>query len=418
MTLYELNHLVRTTIEGSLNEEYWVEGELSDATAGYGGHFYGELIEKDGRGQAIVARARVTCWARTYNILRLRFQRDTGETLRAGMKVKLLVGVTFHEQYGYALNIHDVDSTYTLGDMARRRREILAQLEADGILHDNQQLVLPRLLQRVAIVSSATAAGYGDFCNQIRNNEYGLAFVTQLFPATMQGQNVEESVISALEKIASEAERWDVVVIIRGGGATGDLSDFDSYPLACCVAQFPLPVITGIGHERDETVLDYVAHTRVKTPTAAAAFIIDHQAQEAAALDTLQQRIGRAATECVAEARRRMERCSLMLPMLLARMCTNEQNRHRLMAQRLSSSLRERIQRERHRLELATQRLAAADPQAMLRRGYSITRTSDGRVATSIRDVSEGETITTQLADGTISAQITGTNTTPNQDGK
>ena len=300
-TLYELNRMVRSVLESSLDEEYWVVGELSDATQGYGGHFYGELIEKEEDGKRILARARVTCWARTYNLLSLRFQRDTGQTLHAGMKVRLLVRVTFHEQYGYALNMLDADSNFTLGDMAKRRREILEQLERDGILHDNQTLKLPRLLKRIAVVSAAGAAGYGDFCNQLAGNDYGLAFTTRLFPAVMQGARVEETVSAALQAIADEAERWDIVVIIRGGGATGDLSDFDSYLLASCIAQFPLPVITGIGHERDETVLDYVAHTRVKTPTAAAAFIIDHQAQEAALLDDLYRRIALIRTEADAD---------------------------------------------------------------------------------------------------------------------
>ena len=206
MTLYELTHLVRSALESTFDEEYWVQGELSDATAGYGGHFYGELVQKDELGQGIVARARVNCWARTYNILRMRFYRDTGQTLHAGMQVKLLVRVTFHEQYGFAMNIQDIDSTFTLGDMARRRREILAQLEADGILHDNQQLPLPRLLNRIAVVSSERAAGYGDFKDQLEKNEYGLRFSTQLFSAVMQGQHVEESVIAALEQIAAAGD--------------------------------------------------------------------------------------------------------------------------------------------------------------------------------------------------------------------
>ena len=418
MTLYELNHLVREAIEVSLDEEYWVEGELSDASAGYGGHFYGEIIQKDELGQTIVARARVTCWARTYNILRLRFQHETGQTLHAGMQVKLLVQVTFHEQYGYALNVHDVDSTYTLGDMARRRREILSQLEADGILHDNQQLRLPRLLKRVAIVSSEHAAGYGDFCNQLDGNEYGLSFKTRLFPAVMQGQNVEESIIAALGQIADEADYWDVVVIIRGGGASGDLSDFDSYPLASCIAQFPLPVITGIGHERDETVLDFVAHTRMKTPTAAAAFLIEHQAQEAALLDSMQQRISHAASECLTRARQRLDRCSMMLPLLLGKLCEKENNRLLLLTHHLTASLKERIQRESHRLDLISHRLATADPQVMLQRGYSITRNSDGRVVHSVADLRIGDTLSSQLADGMVYSQIVQNNNIPQHEGR
>ena len=259
LTLFELNSLVRELIEIHFDESYWVVGELSDvSTPAYGGHFYGELVQKDELSDRIVARARITCWARTYSILRLRFQKESGETLRKGLQVKLLVKVNFHEQYGYSLNILDIDSTFTLGDLARRRREILMQLEQDGILHDNQDLPLPRLLRRIAVISSATAAGYGDFCNQLEQNDYGFHFDVQLFPAVMQGQQVPESIISALGEIltASSGNPFDLVVIIRGGGASSDLSDFDSYQLAACIAQYPLPVLTGIGHERDETVLN------------------------------------------------------------------------------------------------------------------------------------------------------------------
>lgn len=405
MTLYELNHIVRQVLDEALDDEYWVQGELSDAAAGYGGHFYGELIQKDDKAQTIIARARVNCWARTYNLLRLRFQHETGQTLRAGMQVKLLVRVTFHEQYGYALNIQDIDSTYTLGDMARRRREILMQLEADGILHDNQQLPLPRLLKRIAIVSSATAAGYGDFCNQLAGNEYGLCFQTRLFPAVMQGQHVEESVIAALQQVGDEADRWDVVVIIRGGGATGDLSDFDSYPLASCIAQYPLPVITGIGHERDETVLDYVAHTRVKTPTAAAAFLIDHQAGEAAHLDDLQQRINRMAQDRIVLEKQRMERFALAIPLMFDKFRQRAEHRLDLVMQRLAAALAQRTERERHRLEIMAQRLKGLDPARLLERGYSITRIG-GRVVRSPQDVRPGDVIRTQLKEGEIESVI------------
>ncbi len=401
MTLYELTHLVRSALESTFDEEYWVQGELSDATAGYGGHFYGELVQKDELGQGIVARARVNCWARTYNILRMRFYRDTGQTLHAGMQVKLLVRVTFHEQYGFALNIQDIDSTFTLGDMARRRREILAQLEADGILHDNQQLPLPRLLNRIAVVSSERAAGYGDFKDQLEKNEYGLRFSTQLFSAVMQGQHVEESVIAALEQIAADRDRWDVVVIIRGGGATGDLSDFDSYPLAACIAQFPLPVITGIGHERDETVLDHVAHTRVKTPTAAAAFLIDHQAQEAALLDQLQQRLLREVTEHITRSRQCLEQTQAVLPLLFGRFREREERHLQECTLRLRTSLTQLLQAARHRHELLAQRLLSADPHAMLRRGYSITW-CDGRILHSTSSVSKGSELRTMLEDGEL----------------
>ncbi len=412
MTLYELNHLVRAALESTLDEEYWVQGELSDASAGYGGHFYGELVQKDAQGESIVARARVNCWARTYNILRMRLYRETGQTLRAGMQVKLLVRVTFHEQYGYALSIQDIDSTFTLGDLARRRREILAQLEADGILHDNQQLPLPRLLNRIAVVSSERAAGYGDFCNQLSGNDYGFRFEVKLFPAVMQGEQVPESIIAALEAISASPSgegrgepAFDVVVIIRGGGATGDLSDFDSYPLAACIAQFPLPVITGIGHERDETVLDHVAHTRVKTPTAAAAFIIDHQAQEAALLDNLQQRLAHATREHISHSRQRMERLGAVLPLLFARYREHEEHRLGDCRRRLATSLAQYFQSARHRHELLAQRLTTADPQQMLRRGYSITW-CDGRLLRSAADAPPGSELRTMLENGELKSIV------------
>lgn len=405
-TLCELNHLVRSVLESTLDGEYWVVGELSDAKQGYGGHFYGELIEKEEDGNRILARARVTCWARTYNLLSLRFQHETGQRLHAGMKVRLLVRVTFHEQYGYALNIMDADSRFTLGDMARRRREILEQLEADGILHDNQTLTLPRLLTRIAVVSAEGAAGYGDFCHQLATNDYGLAFHTRLFPAVMQGARVEETVLAALQAIADEANRWDVVVIIRGGGATGDLSDFDSYLLAACIAQFPLPVITGIGHERDETVLDYVAHTRVKTPTAAAAFLIEHQAQEASLLDDLYQRITHSAHERLLCERQRLDRQTAMLPLLIERI--TDRMRHRLDQTHvlLANLLGQRIECEQHRLELLEHRFKASDPSLLLRRGFTLT-TCQGKPLTGLSSVHPGDTLTTLTLDGKINSTVT-----------
>jgi exodeoxyribonuclease VII large subunit len=430
LTLFELNSLVRELIEIHFDESYWVVGELSDvSTPAYGGHFYGELVQKDELSDRIVARARITCWARTYSILRLRFQKESGETLRKGLQVKLLVKVNFHEQYSYSLNILDIDSTFTLGDLARRRREILMQLEQDGILHDNQDLPLPRLLRRIAVISSATAAGYGDFCNQLEQNDYGFHFDVQLFPAVMQGQQVPESIISALGEIltASSGNPFDLVVIIRGGGASSDLSDFDSYQLAACIAQYPLPVLTGIGHERDETVLDYVAHTRVKTPTAAAAFIVGHQAQEAALLDELYLRITRSAGERILREKQRLERQQTVIPLRFANFFQGLQNRLALLSQRLTSivgqrierepirlqllqqrlasSATQRIDREEHRLQLMKQLLASLDPTLLLKRGYTIT-TSGGKIVRSIDGLTEGDVLTTQTEHGEIYSTI------------
>lgn len=404
MTLFELNRLVRERLEESFPDTYWVQGEFGDASVGYGGHFYGELIQKDEQGRQIIARARVNCWARTYNLLYLRFQHETGQSLRAGMQVKLQVRITFHEQYGYSLNILDIDSAYTLGDMALRRRQILQQLEADGVLHDNQQLPLPRLLRRIAIISAQTAAGYGDFCHQLETNEYGFAFQTRLFPAVMQGRQVEQSVISALEEISLQSEQWDAVVIIRGGGATGDLSDFDSYPLAYCITQFPLPVITGIGHERDETVLDYVAHARVKTPTAAAAYIIAHQAHEAVALDELQLRIHRNARETIQTERRRLVQQSMLLPVRFSSVIASQRTALAMMQQRIGSATAHTLQACRHTLQLIGTRLQNLDPRLQLKRGYTIT-THNGKIVRNADEIRPGDELLTHTQHGEIKSK-------------
>ena len=405
LTLYELNSLVHEVIEDNFDEEYWVTGELSDvSTPAFGGHFYGELVQKDEEEDRIIARARITCWARNYNMLRLRFQKEAGETLRKGLQVKLLVQVNFHEQYGYSLNVLDIDSTFTLGDLAKRRREILLQLEKDGILHDNQELPLPRLLRRIAVISSENAAGYGDFCNQLAQNEYGFCFDVQLFPAVMQGEHVPESIISALESILLELP-FDLVVIIRGGGASSDLSDFDSYELAACIAQYPLPVLTGIGHERDETVLDFVAHTRVKTPTAAATFIIEHQAEEAALLDDLYLRITHSAEERILREKQRLEHQKAVLPLLFTNFIQGKQNGLQLLRQRLMNAGSQRLEREQHRLQLMKQRMDSLDPKLLLKRGYTIT-TCGGKIVRSIEGLAEGAVLTTQTENGDILSKV------------
>lgn len=276
LSLYELNALVKRSIHACLPDTYWVQAELSDVRSNYSGHCYLEFVQKEPRGNNLIAKARGTIWSNVYRLLKPYFEEETGQAFVAGIKVMVKVTVEFHELYGYSLTVQDIDPTYTLGDMARRRREILKQLEEEGVLTLNKELEIPLLAQRIAVISSATAAGYGDFCNQLEQNSYGFVFYPHLFPAIMQGERVEQSVITALDAIHACRDDWDVVVIIRGGGATSDLSGFDTYELAANCAQFPIPIITGIGHERDDTVLDFVSHTRVKTPTAAAEYLINH----------------------------------------------------------------------------------------------------------------------------------------------
>lgn len=404
-TLYELNSLVREVIEGSLDEEYWVTGEFSEARVGYGGHLYAELVQKSEDVRSLVAKARVNCWARQYNMLRLRFLQETGMEIQAGLKVMAKVCVTFHEQYGYALQLVDLDAAYTLGDMAQRRQQILAQLEEEGILHDNQQLPLPALLQRIAVISSASAAGYGDFCDQILQNEYGLHFHLGLFPAVMQGTNVEQSVLEALYAIVDEEDMWDAVVIIRGGGATSDLSDFDSYALASAIAQFPLPVITGIGHDRDQTVLDFVAHTSLKTPTAVAAFLVEHQLDQLSTLASLQQRILQSAQQRLVAERHRLERHQRFFPLAFDKMKERQLGRLMLLQHRIQSAAPMRIERERHRLDMLSQRLELLNPDRLLQRGYSITLCG-GKIVKNISDIPEGEVLQTRLHDGDIYSKV------------
>lgn len=244
ITLYELNSLVRNTLDSSLDETYWLQAELSEARLASNGHFYVEFVQKNKQGTGLLARAKGAIWSSTYQLLAPAFERTTGQSLRAGLAVSVMVSVSFHELYGYTLVVNDIDPDYTLGDMARRRREILLRLEEEGILNDNKELIMPPSLNRIAVISSATAAGFGDFCHQLWHNEHHLRFHLKLFPAIMQGARVEESILQALENILSENKLWDAVVIIRGGGATSDLSDFDTYLLAAACAQFPLPILT------------------------------------------------------------------------------------------------------------------------------------------------------------------------------
>ena len=410
LSLFELNAMVRSFVEGCAEEAYWVHGELLEGRAGYGGHFYGELVEKNELTGAIVAKARITIWARVYNMLALRFQAETGQSLRAGIKVLLKVKLSFSELYGYALNVIDIDGSYTLGDQARRRQEILQRLEQDGIINDNKTLPLPTLLKRIAVVSSVTAAGYGDFCRQLLENEWGLAFRVQLFPAVMQGQHVPESISAALMQIADEAEAWDAVVVIRGGGATSDLSDYDSYSLAACVAQHPLPIIIGVGHDRDETVLDHVAHTSVKTPTAAAAFILEHQLEQLSLLRDLQQRIPLAASSRMQGEDRRLALLRQRLPSVVALRLQREHQRLERSSLLLPISATRVVTQEKHRLELLSQRLESLNPEVLLKRGYTITLL-DGKIVTDISDIKPEAVLTTMMQSGEVTSKVLKTET-------
>lgn len=426
LTLYELNSMVRDVVELGMPGSYWVEAELSEVRE-RSGHCYMELVQKDLTGNSTVARASARCWRSTWASVRPGFEQVTGEHFRAGLKVLLQVHAQFHENFGFSWIVTDIDPAYTLGDMARRRQEIIRILKEEGVFDLNKELCLSLFASRIAVVSSESAAGYGDFCNQLDTNAYGFAFSVRLFPAVMQGERTEGSIISALDAINSEADDFDCVVIIRGGGAVSDLSAFDSLALAENVANFPLPVITGIGHERDESVLDMVANKRVKTPTAAAALLIENLKHTYDRIVQAQERISVSVSRRMDYERVRLERVSGRIPVLFSLVKTRQQARidslfarvgaaagrivaeERLRLDRLSVALapavRQRLSAENHRLELLGQRISAVDPAILLRRGYSITL-HDGRAVYSPGQLSDGDVIETRLAEGNVRSVV------------
>lgn len=405
LSLLELNALVRRSLEQCLPDEYWVQAELSDVRTNSTGHCYLEFIQKDSRSNSLVAKARGTIWANVYRLLKPYFEEATGQAFVSGIKVLVQVTVSFHELYGYSLTVQDIDPTYTLGDMARRRREILKQLEEEGVLTLNKELEMPDLPQRIAVISSPTAAGYGDFCHQLRNNPRGFFFYTELFPALMQGDRVEESVLAALDLILDRQSEFDAVVIIRGGGATSDLSGFDTYLLAAACAQFPLPIITGIGHERDDTVLDSVAHTRVKTPTAAAEYLIDCMDIAADSLETLAGRLHESVLFRLTEEHRKLNLYRNRIPSAVVRRIADAKLLLLTARRDISQAVTSSLSRQHHRLELLQQRVVDASPEKMLARGYSITL-KDGKAVKDAASLSENDEILTRFYRGEITSII------------
>ena len=381
-SLRQLNLLVREAIEDALPDEYWVEAELSECREN-SGHCYMELIEKDERSNTPVARASAKCWRQTWLMAKPYFERTTGQPLRAGMKVLLRVYAQFHEAYGFSWIVTDIDPTYTLGDMARKRQEIIRQLKEEGVFDLQRELHIPTFAKRIAVISAQNAAGYGDFCRQLEDNDYGFRFEVTLFPAIMQGEQVETSVISALNNVYERIHDFDVVCILRGGGASADLSGFDTLALAENVAQFPLPIITGIGHDRDESILDMISHTRVKTPTAAAAFLIDH-------LRNVWERISQ---------------LTMLIPTLALRVLSESRHRIELLENRLPVAIERRMTTQRNLLENLTIKLQGFDPQLLLSRGYSITL-HNGRAVRDPKQLKPGEEIETRVEKGTIKSIV------------
>lgn len=426
LTLYELNNLVSEVISSVMPDEYWVEAEISELRV-VRGNCYMELVQKAEDTRTPMARASAKCWRTYWILVQSSFERVTGRQLCPGMKVMMRVHADFHEAYGFSWIVTDINPEYTLGDIARRRREIIARLKEDGVFDLQKELIIPLFAQRVAVISSDNAAGYDDFCNQLQNNEKGLAFSVKLYPAVMQGESTEDSVIEALDRIYKDEDKFDVVVIIRGGGATSDLSGFDTLSLAENVANFPLPIIVGIGHNRDESVLDLVANMSVKTPTAAAAFLIDRLAAVAARVDAAATSLSKYVTNRIEQEKSRIKYLSTVLPSLYAavksrenmrisrmsdslyvavrQIVASEKARLDLMPQRLSGAWRQAVTGESHRLQMLEQRVAASDPKRMLARGYTLTL-HDGRAVTDLSSLKKGDMLTTLFAGGEVMSEV------------
>ena len=429
LSLLELNSLVRELIEMEMPNEYWVEAELSECRESRG-HCYMELIQRDERSATPVARASAKCWASKWMLVRAHFERTTGQQLRAGMKVLLSVYAQFHEAYGFSWIVTDIDPNYTLGDQARRRQEIIRQLKEEGVFDLQRELHLPMFCLNIAVISSQTAAGYGDFAAQLADAPF--AFRTQLFAATMQGEGVEQSIIAALERIYNAQctihnAQFDCVVIIRGGGATSDMSGFDTLALAENVANFPIPIITGIGHDRDESILDMVSHQRVKTPTAAAAFLIDHAQTVLDSLNDAQNRISRHALQRMLTLNTQLTALNTQIANVFSVVKTRQEARLNQMYSRIAHQAQQRLvtrqssltalsdripmlldrrlQAEKHRLELLTEKVKTLDPALLLKRGYSITM-KDGHAVRDPKDLRPGDQIETRLEKGTFKSTV------------
>lgn len=426
LTLYELNALVKETLHLSMPHPYWVEAEILDVRE-FNGHCYLELVQKDKRSNTPIAKASARCWRNKWMLLKPYFLQTTGQVFTSGLKVLLSVSVSFHESFGFAWVIEDIDPTYTLGEMQKRRQEILRILQEQGVDQLQKTFSLPLFAQRIAVISSEGAAGYGDFCKQLLHNELQLHFDVTLFPAVMQGEGVEKSVIQALDCIYEQCDQYDVVVLIRGGGATSDLSGFDTLPLAENVANFPLPIITGIGHDRDQSVLDIIAFHSVKTPTAAAVFLIDHLAQTYYRIDEWQDAIRHYMTTRMEREQARLEQMVQKIPLLCKLRCTLPEQRIAQLQSRMSLAVKEiladqktkldRLENglpalaekkmfvQKHRLQLLEEKTRMLDPMLLLKKGYSITL-YQGKAVKNKAQVPTDGIVETKLYEGVLYTRV------------
>jgi exodeoxyribonuclease VII large subunit len=447
--LSELNQAIRALVKQEFPDQVWVMADISEIKINASGHAYLELVEKDQKTEKIIARARATIWSGTFRMLKPFFETATGYTLEAGIKILVKVSVEFHEVYGFSLNITDIDPTYTLGDIEKKRQEIISRLEKEGVFRMNKETLLPLVPQKIAVISSKTAAGFEDFLNQLMNNEYGYVFYPVLFPAIMQGDQSEESIIRAMDRIFTHEDFFDVLVIIRGGGSKSDLAAFDNYNIAYHVTQFPIPVITGIGHEKDETITDLVAHTRLKTPTAVAEFLIGMAESFEDALSERKNELFKTITSLLTGYKNQVkilsqgllgtiqkviQRQSDYLMFVIDRLTkssvrtirdqkktitilssrfTGELNnalkvqslKQSNLKQKLFTSYSNFLGTKSQYLSLLKQRIHDMDPDRILERGYSITLRA-GKALKDISGVKAGDMLETRITRGSISSRV------------
>lgn len=407
ITLKQLQQQIKSAVEGALPLPVWIVAEVAELKVNYSGHCYMELVEKSepkrGANSTPTAQARAVIWRSQWAMISPYFRQQTGSDLQAGMKILARVMVSYHELYGLSLQILDIDPSYTLGEVERQKQLTIAQLKADGVWDMNRELPMPYLVQRIAVVSSAAAAGYRDFMNELR--EGGYAFRCDLYDAVVQGNAAEESICAALEEVALKQELYDAVVVIRGGGSASDLSCFNSYRLCSYVAQFPLPVLTGIGHDKDTSVADMVAHTPLKTPTAVAAWLTDRMARIEGWLEDMSVQLKTLATAMTKREELRLERLSAEIKLQTATYCQRAEARLELMHEQLFSLVERRLEREKSRLEVMQRSVEALSPKRIMELGFAVVR-SGGKVLKRVGDAEAGAPIEVELADGTIKARI------------
>ena len=438
MSLSALLGKVGKTLEESFPRPYWIMAEILELRVNPRGHCYMELIEKHPDDESIMARARATIWASRYSMLRPFFESATGMPLKSGIKILCKGSVRFHAQYGFSIQVTDIDPAYTVGDLARKKQEVIERLRGEGVMEMNRELPFPAVPQRVAVISSETAAGYGDFMETMQGNSHGFRFATRLFPAIMQGDEAPASIMGALDAVFGEAGAFDCVALVRGGGSKADLECFNNYDLAYYITQFPLPVLTGIGHERDESVTDLVAARGLKTPTAVAEYLVDRLVAFDFRLTSYGEALSTLVNRTIQDRRLLLERQASALSYLSGGFLqqklaflekrTVDLSHHtraflvkeREMLGRSGLFLRKgtntMISRKKDHLALLEARNGLVNPENILRRGYSITL-SGGRIIRDTRDIMPGDMMETRLHEGSILSKVEKT-TSPHGKGK